>query len=93
MVTDQGVAALVKDLKSRGLLKETLVIWAGEFGRTPDTGNGDGRDHHTAGFTLWMAGGGTKPGIAYGKTDDFSYNIVEDPVEVTTPHQISTGAE
>lgn len=86
MVTDQGVAALLKDLKSRGMLKETLVIWAGEFGRTPDTGNGDGRDHHTAGFTIWMAGGGAKPGLIYGSTDDIGNQAVENPVTVHDLH-------
>lgn len=86
MVTDQAVAALLKDLKSRGLLKETLVIWAGEFGRTPDTGNGDGRDHHTAGFTIWMAGGGAKAGLIYGATDDIGNKAVENPVTVHDLH-------
>src|SRR5882724_2248499 len=86
LITDQGVAALLKDLKSRGLLKETLVIWAGEFGRTPDTGNGDGRDHHTAGFTIWMAGGGAKAGLIYGATDDIGNKAVENPVTVHDLH-------
>jgi hypothetical protein len=83
---DQPSAALVMDLKQRGLLDDTLVTWKGEFGRTVYAQGGinpnAGRDHHGGNFTMWMAGGGTKPGIAYGKTDDFSYNIVEDPVEV-----------
>jgi hypothetical protein len=87
---DQGMAALVRDLKQRGLLDQTLVIWGGEFGRTPmqqtNTGDGaesnPGRDHHKDAFTMWMAGGGTKPGITYGKTDEFGYNIVEHPVHV-----------
>jgi uncharacterized protein (DUF1501 family) len=86
MVTDQAVTALLKDLKSRGILKETLVIWAGEFGRTPDTGNGDGRDHHTAGFTLWMAGGGARPGLLYGATDDIGNKAVENVVTVHDLH-------
>ncbi|HUQ92138.1 MAG TPA: DUF1501 domain-containing protein, partial [Bryobacteraceae bacterium] len=86
MVTDQAVTALLKDLKSRGLLKETLVIWAGEFGRTPDTGNGDGRDHHTAGFTIWMAGGGAQPGLIYGATDDLGNKAVENVVSVHDLH-------
>lgn len=85
-VTDQAVAGLVTDLKSRGLLQETLVIWAGEFGRTPDTGNGDGRDHHTAGFTIWMAGGGMKPGLIYGATDELGNEAVEKPVTVHDLH-------
>ena len=83
---DQPSAALVTDLKQRGLLDDTLVTWKGEFGRTVYAQGGinpnAGRDHHGGNFTMWMAGGGTKPGIAYGKTDDFSYNIVENPVEV-----------
>lgn len=87
---DQSTAALIKDLKQRGLLENTLVIWGGEFGRTPmqqtSGGNGDetkpGRDHHKDAFTMWIAGGGSKPGITFGKTDDFGYNIVENPVHV-----------
>jgi hypothetical protein len=86
--TDQPSAALVKDLKQRGLLDETLVIWGGEFGRTV-FGQGDinnpkqhGRDHHPRCFTIWMAGGGIKPGITYGETDDYCYNVVKDPVHV-----------
>lgn len=86
MVTDQAVTALIKDLKQRGLLKDTLVIWAGEFGRTPDTGNGDGRDHHTAGFTIWMAGGGAKPGLIYGATDDVGNKAVENIVTIHDLH-------
>jgi hypothetical protein len=81
--TDKPAAALVKDLKQRGLLDETLVIWAGEFGRTPMTQGGtDGRDHHNRAFTIWMAGGGIKPGIVYGGTDDLGFNAVENPVHV-----------
>jgi arylsulfatase A-like enzyme len=86
--TDQPSAALVQDLKRRGLLDETLVIWGGEFGRTPflqgdfsDTKNW-GRDHHPYAFSLWMAGGGVKPGFSYGASDDFGYNVAEDPVDV-----------
>jgi hypothetical protein len=86
--TDQPSAALVKDLKQRGLLDETLVVWAGEFGRTV-FGQGDinnkkkhGRDHHPRNFTIWMAGGGIKPGITYGASDDFSYNVAKDGVHV-----------
>jgi hypothetical protein len=83
---DQPSAALVTDLKQRGLLDDTLVTWKGEFGRTVYAQGGiqpnSGRDHHGGNFTIWMAGGGTKPSIAYGKTDDFSYNIIENPVEV-----------
>ncbi|MEM7370246.1 MAG: DUF1501 domain-containing protein [Bacteroidota bacterium] len=84
---DQPSAALVKDLRQRGLLDETLVIWAGEFGRTAYcqgrlTKETYGRDHHPRCFTLWMAGGGVKAGLTYGETDDFSYNVVKDPVHV-----------
>ena len=87
---DRAMAALVQDLKQRGLLDETLVIWGGEFGRTPmqqtNTGDGiktnPGRDHHKDAFTMWVAGGGVKPGITYGQTDEFGYNIVDKPVHV-----------
>ncbi len=87
---DQGMAALIEDLKQRGLLDETLVIWGGEFGRTPmqqvQAGDGNsakpGRDHHKDAFTMWLAGGGTKPGITYGRTDDFGYGVAENPVHV-----------
>ena len=74
---DQPIAALVKDLKSRGLLDSTLVIWAGEFGRTPFAQGTDGRDHNPYGFTIWMAGGGVKPGHIFGATDDFGYHAIE----------------
>ena len=89
--TDQPQAALIKDLKRRGLLDETLVIWGGEFGRTvycQGTLRKDnyGRDHHPRCFTIWMAGGGVKPGITYGKTDDYCYNIAENPVHVHDLH-------
>jgi uncharacterized protein (DUF1501 family) len=89
--TDKASAALIKDLKQRGLLDETLVIWGGEFGRTAYS-QGDisktsfGRDHHPRCFSIWMAGGGVKPGLVLGKTDDFGYNIVEDPVNVHDLH-------
>lgn len=86
MVTDQAVTGLIKDLKARGLLEQTLVIWAGEFGRTPDTSNGDGRDHHTQGFTIWMAGGGAKPGVLYGATDDIGKEAVENVMTVHDLH-------
>lgn len=85
-VTDQAVTALIKDLKSRGLLAETLVLWAGEFGRTPDTGNGDGRDHHPFGFTIWMAGGGARPGLIYGATDELGNHAVENVMTVHDLH-------
>ncbi len=88
---DQPQAALIKDLKRRGLLDDTLVLWAGEFGRTVYsqgqlTTENYGRDHHPRCFSLWAAGGGMKPGIVYGKTDDFSYNIAEDPLSVHDLH-------
>ena len=84
---DQPIAALIKDLKRRGLLEDTLILWGGEFGRGV-AGQGDwqsieaGRDHHPRCFTIWMAGGGIKPGITYGETDDFSYNVAENPAHV-----------
>ena len=85
--TDQPSAGLIQDLKERGLLDETLVIWAGEFGRTVYsqgklTADDYGRDHHPRAFTIWMAGGGVKPGITLGETDDYGYNITEDPVHI-----------
>jgi uncharacterized protein (DUF1501 family) len=88
---DQPQAALILDLKRRGMLDDTLVLCAGEFGRTVYsqgqlTRDNYGRDHHPRCFTVWMAGGGVKPGISYGKTDDYSYNIVENPVEVHDLH-------
>ena len=82
---DQGSAALVKDLKQRGMLEDTMVIWAGEFGRTP-MAQGSGRDHHIKGFSGWVAGGGMKPGISYGETDDFGYHAVKDKVHVHDLH-------
>ncbi len=89
--TDQGSAALIKDLKQRGLLDETLVIWGGEFGRTAYsqgeiTKTNFGRDHHPRCYSIWMAGGGIKPGLVLGETDDFGYNIVKDPVNVHDLH-------
>ena len=74
---DQPIAALIKDLRQRGLLDSTLLVWAGEFGRTPFAQGSNGRDHNPLGFTIWMAGGGVKPGFAYGSTDDFGYQAVE----------------
>ena len=84
---DQASAALVRDLKQRGLLDETLIVWGGEFGRTAYcqgnlTATNFGRDHHPRCFTMWMAGGGIRPGTTYGETDEFSYNVVRDPVHV-----------
>ena len=82
---DRGAAALIKDLKHRDMLKDTLVIWGGEFGRTP-MAQGNGRDHHIKGFSLWMAGGGIKGGISHGKTDELGYAAVEDVVHVNDLH-------
>jgi Protein of unknown function (DUF1501) len=84
--TDKPIAGLIADLKSRGLLKDTLVIWGGEFGRTPYGQGGDGRDHNHKGFTTWMAGGGTKGGTAVGKTDDYGYEAVESKVHIHDFH-------
>jgi hypothetical protein len=86
--TDRGAAALVADLKRRGMLDDTLVIWGGEFGRTPmvesnaTLGRSLGRDHHPQAFTMWLAGGGIKPGQTIGKTDDLGFHVVEDAVHV-----------
>lgn len=100
---DQPSAALIQDLKQRGLLDETLVIWGGEFGRTNYsqgklTKDNYGRDHHPRCFTIWMAGGGIRPGVVYGSTDEFGYNIVENPVHVhdfhaTVLHQLGLDHE
>ena len=83
---DQPIAALLEDLKVRGLLDETLVVFAGEFGRTPFAQGNNGRDHNPHGFTIWMAGGGTKPGMVYGATDDFGYHAIENPLEIHDLH-------
>ncbi len=92
-MADQPVAALIKDLKQRGLLDATLVVWAGEFGRTPlgenragDKAADTGRDHHPFAFSIWMAGGGIKGGQVLGKTDEIGWNIVEDPVHINDFH-------
>ena len=87
--TDQASAALVKDLKQRGLLEDTIVIWGGEFGRTPmvqGAGKPDGRDHHPNAFTMWMAGGGLKPGLVLGETDELGFNVVRNKVHVHDLH-------
>jgi uncharacterized protein (DUF1501 family) len=85
--TDRPCAALLKDLKQRGLLDDTLVIWGGEFGRTPMVqGGNDGRDHHPNAFTMWLAGGGIKPGITLGESDEFGFNAVKDRVHVHDLH-------
>ena len=85
--TDKPVAALLQDLKQRGMLDDTLVLWGGEFGRGPYsqgvlTEDNYGRDHHPRCFTIWMTGGGSKPGITYGESDDFGYNVADNPVHV-----------
>jgi hypothetical protein len=86
--TDKPCAALVKDLKQRGLLDDTIVLWGGEFGRTPmvQGGGDDGRDHHPNAFTMWMAGGGIKPGFSMGQTDEFGFNVTQDRVHVHDLH-------
>jgi uncharacterized protein (DUF1501 family) len=89
---DKPVAGLLKDLKSRGLLEDTLVVWGGEFGRTPmveasvSLGRSMGRDHHPQAFTMWMAGGGIKGGVTLGMTDEMGFNIIEDEVHVADIH-------
>jgi len=83
---DQPISGLLQDLKQRGLLKDTLVIWGGEFGRTPHSQGEDGRDHNNKGFTLWMAGGGVKGGMTYGRTDDYGYEAVENKMHIHDWH-------
>lgn len=84
--TDLPIAGLLRDLKSRGMLKDTLVVWGGEFGRTPTAESQDGREHHPFGFTMWLAGGGIKGGLAYGATDEFGWHAVENKVHVHDLH-------
>ena len=96
LITDQGVAALLKDLKARGLLNETLVVWATEFGRAPnvdlrttgpvDPSTRNGRDHHVYGFSAWLAGGGVKGGVAHGATDELGFHAVEKRHYITDLH-------
>lgn len=83
---DQPIAGLLRDLKSRGMLKDTLVVWSGEFGRTPFAQGSNGRDHNPFGFTIWMAGGGVKEGFTYGSTDEFGYRAVENKLEIHDMH-------
>ena len=90
---DQPIAALIKDLRDRGLLDETLIVWAGEFGRTPFSQGGHGRDHNPYGFSVWLAGGGVRGGTVYGATDDFGYHAIEQKCDVydlwaTVLHQL-----
>ena len=96
--TDQPVAGLLKDLKRRGLLDTTLVVWGGEFGRSPEAENGRGRDHHNLGFTMWMAGGGIRGGQAVGATDAIGLRAVEKPfhfrdLHTTILHQLGLEQE
>ena len=86
MAVDQPIAALLQDLKQRSLLEQTLVVWSGEFGRTPFAQGSDGRDHNPFGFTCWLAGGGSKPGFTYGATDEYGYKVVENPLEIHDLH-------
>jgi hypothetical protein len=86
LATDKPIAGLLKDLKGRGLLEDTLVVWGGEFGRTPTAEGTDGREHPPFGFTMWMAGGGVKGGLAYGATDDFGWHAVQNKVHVHDLH-------
>jgi Protein of unknown function (DUF1501) len=86
LATDLPIAGLLEDLKARGLLEDTLVIWGGEFGRTPTAEGSNGRDHHPYGFTMWLAGGGVRGGMAYGATDEFGWDAVENPVHVHDLH-------
>jgi len=83
---DKPIAGLLKDLKARGLLKDTLVLWGGEFGRTPTAQGGDGRDHNPHGYTMWLAGGGVKPGFVYGSTDDYGWFAQDDKMHIHDLH-------
>ena len=83
---DQPIAGLIRDLRGRGLLESTLIVWMGEFGRTPFAQGSNGRDHNPFGFTLWMAGGGVRPGVSYGNTDDWGYKAVENRLEIHDLH-------
>ena len=93
-IRDRANAALIKDLKQRGMLEDTLVVWGGEFGRTVYsqgqlTKTNYGRDHHPKAFTMWMAGAGVKSGHIHGQTDDFGYNVVKDPVPRFSCHSVT----
>jgi hypothetical protein len=83
---DRACMALITDLKQRGMLDDTLIVWAGEFGRTPMSQGGDGRDHHNSGFSIWLCGGGVKPGIVYGATDELGYSAIENAADVHDLH-------
>ena len=84
--SDRPIAALLRDLKARGQLEETLVLWGGEFGRTPTSQGARGRDHHSLGFTMWLAGGGVRGGLAHGATDEYGYQAVEKRMHVHDLH-------
>ena len=84
--TDQPIAGLIRDLEQRGMLDETLIVWGGEFGRTPHKQGGSGRDHHPFGFTMWMAGGGIKGGTSYGETDEIGYHAAIDRTSIHDVH-------
>jgi uncharacterized protein (DUF1501 family) len=86
LAVDQPIAALLEDLQQRGLLDETLVVWSGEFGRTPFAQGANGRDHNPFGFSLWLAGGGIKGGTVYGQTDEYGYKVVENKLEIHDLH-------
>jgi hypothetical protein len=86
LATDRPIAGLLEDLQARGLLEDTLVIWGGEFGRTPAAEGKDGRDHHPYGFTMWLAGGGVRGGLAHGETDEFGWDAVQDRVHIHDLH-------
>lgn len=86
LAVDQPISALIADLDQRGLLKETLIVWAGEFGRTPFAQGSDGRDHNPFAFSIWLAGGGARAGTTFGQTDEFGYKVVESPVEIHDLH-------
>lgn len=85
-ITDQPVAALIEDLKRRGLLDDTLIVWAGEMGRTPHSAGTDGRDHHVSGYTIWMAGGGIRGGMTYGNTDEMGMSAIDNPLDIHDVH-------
>jgi uncharacterized protein (DUF1501 family) len=86
LATDRPIAALLTDLQQRGLFDDTLVVWGGEFGRTPTVQGSNGRDHNPQGFTVWLAGGGVQRGLAYGETDDYGYHAAVDRVHVHDLH-------
>jgi len=83
---DRPIAGLIRDLRQRGLLNDTLVVWSTEFGRTPEVQNKTGRGHHAQGFTFWLAGGGVRSGMSFGATDEFGYHAVENPVAMNDLH-------